>query len=69
MLRPGLILSVLLIISMSASAQRRVSADMEVKTLYGGKVTSVESKVYCSSTGDLVRVFNSPSTYYTITNQ
>jgi hypothetical protein len=68
MLRPGLILPALLIISMSASAQRRVSADMEVKTLYGGKVTSVESKVYCNSTGDLVRVFNSPSTYYTITN-
>ena len=53
---------------MSASAQRRVSADMEVKTLYGGKVTTVTSKVFCTSTGQMVQVFQSPSPYYTITN-
>ena len=41
---------------------------MEVKTLYGGKVTTVSSKVYCSSSGRLVQEFKSPSPYYTITN-
>ena len=66
--RRGLIITALFIISMSASAQRRVSADMEVKTLYGGKVTTVTSKVFCTSTGQMVQVFQSPSPYYTITN-
>ena len=41
---------------------------MEVKTLYSGKVTTVESKVFCSSSGRLVQVFDSPTLYYTITN-
>ena len=47
----------LFIISISASAQRNVAAEMEVKTLYGGKVTTVASKVYCTSSGRLVQVF------------
>ena len=59
---------VLFIISLQAAAQRRVAADVEVKTLYGGKVTTVSSKMYCTSSGRLVQVFDSPSPYYTVTN-
>ena len=63
-----LITAFILISIPSLMAQRRVSAGMEVKTLYGGKVTTVASKVYCSSSGRLVQVFESPEQYYTITN-
>lgn len=66
--RLGSLISVLLIISVSATAQKRVAAEMEVKTLYGGKVTTVQSKVFCSSSGRLVQVFESPTLYYTVTN-
>ena len=63
-----LITAFILISIPSLMAQRRVSAGMEVKTLYGGKVTTVASKVYCASSGRLVQVFESPDQYYTITN-
>lgn len=63
-----LITAFILISIPSLMAQRRVSAGMEVKTLYGGKVTTVASKVYCTSSGRLVQVFESPDQYYTITN-
>ncbi len=63
-----LITAFILISIPSLMAQRRVSAGMEVKTLYGGKVTTVASKVYCASSGRLVQVFESPDHYYTITN-
>ena len=68
MRRLGLLIPSLVIISLTAAAQRRVAADVEVKTLYGGKVTTVNSKVFCSSSGHMVQVFDSPDTYYTITN-
>ena len=68
MLRCRLLIPALFIISLTAAAQRRVAADVEVKTLYGGKVTTVSSKVFCSSSGRLVQVFDSPSRYYTVTN-
>lgn len=41
---------------------------MEVNTLYGGKVTTVRSKVFCGTSGRLVQVFDSPGRYYTVTN-
>ena len=63
-----LITAFILISIPSLMAQRRVSAGMEVKTLYGGKVTTVASKVYCASSGRIVQVFESPDHYYTITN-
>lgn len=68
MSRRLLITAFILISIPSLMAQRRVSAGMEVKTLYGGKVTTVASKVYCASSGRLVQVFESPDQYYTITN-
>lgn len=66
--RLRLLIPFFIIISISASAQRRVSAEMEVKTLYGGKVTTVSSKVYCNSSGRLVQVFETPSLQYAVTN-
>ena len=68
MRRLGLLIPSLLIISLTAAAQLRVAADVEVKTLYGGKVSTVNSKVFCSSSGHMVQVFDSPDTYYTLTN-
>ncbi|MBP3270277.1 MAG: hypothetical protein J6L98_06305 [Bacteroidales bacterium] len=68
MLRKLLITAFILISIPNLMAQRRVSAGVEVKTLYGGKVTTVASKVYCTSSGRLVQVFDSPYLYYTITN-
>ena len=55
-------------ISISAAAQRRVAAEVEVKTVHQGKVTTVSSKAFCSSSGELIQVFNSPYTYYTVSN-
>ena len=56
------------LIAISAAAQRRVAAEVEVKTVYAGKVTTVKNRSYCSSSGKLVQVFDSPYTYYTVTN-
>ena len=63
-----LLITAFILISIPVAAQRRVSAAMEVKTLYGGKVTTVGSKVFCASSGRLVQVFESPYLYYTVTN-
>ena len=67
-LRKGLISAALLIIALGASAQRRASADVEIKTLADGKVTTVTQRVFCQGNGRLVTVFSSPSSYTTITN-
>ncbi len=48
---------------MEASAQRRVSADVEVKTVTEGNVTTVTKSVYCSNNGRLVAYFHSPFEY------
>jgi len=61
-------LLLLILISIPVSAQRRVAAEMEVKTLYSGKVSTVRSRLYCSASGRLVQVFKAPDEYYTITN-
>ncbi|MBP5676656.1 MAG: hypothetical protein J6W94_06570 [Bacteroidales bacterium] len=67
-LRKGLISAALLLIALGASAQRRASADVEVKTLADGKVTTVTKRVFCQGNGRLVTVFSSPSSYTTVTN-
>ena len=65
----GLLITAFILISIpSLFAQRRISAGVEVKTLYSGKVTTVASKVYCTSAGRLIQVFDSPYRYYTVTN-
>ncbi len=64
----SIITSILLLISIPAAAQRRVAADVEVKTVYQGKVTTVNSQVWCQSDGTMVSVYQSPYTYYALTN-
>lgn len=54
--------------TIGASAQRRVSADVEVKIVAKGKVSTVTKSVYCSSNGRLVTYFKSPVEYYMTTN-
>lgn len=53
---------------MEASAQRRISADVEVKTVSEGNVTTVTKSVYCSNNGRLVTYFHSPFEYVMETN-
>jgi len=50
------------------SAQRQVSADVEVKTVMDGKVATVTKSVYCTIDGRMVTVFHSPTEYYALTN-
>ena len=68
MLRKGLISAALLLLALGASAQRRASADVEVKTLADGKVTTVTKRVFCQGNGRLVTVFSTPYSYTTVTN-
>lgn len=68
MLRRGFISLLLFALAFSAAAQKRVSADVEVKTLADGKVTTVTKRVFCQGNGRLVTVFNTPREYYMLTN-
>ncbi len=54
--------------SLPLPAQRKVSADVQVKTVVNGKMTTVTKSVYCNSNGRLVTLFRTPRTYYVITN-
>lgn len=64
-----LALTFLLLAAAPAGAQRKVSADVEVKTVINGKVTTVTKSVYCSNNGRLVTLFHKPISYYTVANQ
>ncbi len=63
-----ILLAGFLLLCVEASAQRRVSADVEVKTVSGGNVTTVTKSVYCSNNGRLVAYFHSPFEYVMETN-
>lgn len=63
-----ILLPVFLLLSIEAFAQRRVSADVEVKTVTGGNVTTVTKSVYCLNNGRLVAYFHSPFEYVMDTN-
>ena len=58
----------LLLLALPAGAQRKVSADVEIKTVAKGKLTTVTKSVYCTSNGRLVTLFRSPSSYYHVAN-
>ncbi len=49
-------------------AQSRVSADVEVKTLMDGKVTTVTKRTFCNGNGRVVTVFSSPTKFVTCAN-
>ena len=51
-----------------AGAQRKVSADVEVKTVAKGKLSTVTKSVYCTSNGRLVTLYKTPLQYYSISN-
>lgn len=51
-----------------ASAQRRISANVEVKQAAGGKVATVTKRVYCSLDGRTVIHFLKPEEYILLTN-
>lgn len=58
----------LLLCSLPLAAQRRASADVEVKTLTENNVVTVTKSVYCSNNGRLVSNFHTPAEYIVVTN-
>ncbi len=63
------IIPLLLVLScLPLSAQRKVSADVEVKTVINGKVSTVTKSVYCNRNGRLVTLFRTPNKYFAVTN-
>lgn len=67
-LRKGFISILAFLAPLAAFAQSRVAADVEVKTLLDGKVTTVTKREFCNGNGRLVTVFISPSRYIITTN-
>ena len=69
-MRIKLLLIPLLLLAASAPAfaQRKVSADVEVKTVAKGKLTTVNKSVYCTNNGRLVTIFRKPVLYYVVSN-
>jgi len=63
------ILALALLCCLPAAAQKKVSADIEVKQAYKGKVTTITKSVYCESNGRLVVVFHKPNNYFMLTNR
>lgn len=59
---------VLLTLAWPVSAQRRISADVEVKQVFQGKVLTTTKSVYCENNGRLVVVAGKPREYVLITN-
>lgn len=55
-----------LLLSTSLHAQRTLSADVEVKSVSGGSVTTTHKQVCCHADGRLVSRFFNPSEYYSI---
>ena len=54
--------------SLPLLGQRKVSADVQIKSVAGGKVATVTKSVYCTGNGRLVTYFRSPRAYYMVTN-
>ena len=67
-IKPIVCLSLLLALALPAGAQRKVSADVEVKSVSQGKLSTVTKSVYCTSNGRLVTLFRTPVEYYHVTN-
>lgn len=67
-LKRSILPALLVLLSLPLCAQRKVSADVEIKTVAKGKVSTVTKSVYCTRNGRLVTLFRSPNTYYSVTN-
>ena len=66
--RTLLVLALLLLGATNAGAQRKVSADVEVKQVAKGRVTTITKSVYCANNGRLVVHFHKPEEYFVLTN-
>lgn len=53
---------------MPVLAQKKVSADVETKTVSKGRLVTVTKSVYCTSNGRLVTIFRTPLEYYIVAN-
>ncbi len=58
----------LCLVTLPAGAQRKVSADVEIKTVTNGQLTTVTKSVYCTNNGRLVTLFHKPYSYYVVSN-
>jgi len=67
-LRKSLISLLTVLAAAVGYSQSRVSADVEVKTLYQGQVKTVTKRVFCNGNGRVVTVFTTPSESYVISN-
>lgn len=63
-----LLTAAVLLVPAGASAQRRISADVEVMQAAGGKVATVTKRVFCSRDGRTVIHFLKPQDYILLTN-
>lgn len=69
MLSPRLIsVLVALAFCVLSNAQNRVAADVEIKSMMDGKVTTVTKRVFCQAGGRVVTVFNYPARSVTVSN-
>ena len=64
----SLLAAAALLVPAGASAQRRISADVEVKQAAGGKVATVTKRVHCSADGRAVIHFLKPQEYILVSN-
>lgn len=67
-IRHSILSAACLLICISASSQKRASADIEVKQVVGKQVVTITKSVYCSNNGRLVIWVHSPQEYYIVTN-
>lgn len=63
-----LLLTILIFSTSNVFAQKKVSADVEVKQVAKGKVTTITKSVYCANNGRLVVHFHKPEDYFVLTN-
>lgn len=59
---------ILLLFPVFIHAQKKISADVEIKKVYKGKVITIKKEVYYQSNGKMIIHFSSPEEYYMITN-
>jgi len=57
---------ILMAVSLPISAQRRISADVEVKQVTDGRSSTVTKTVYCNRGGSLVTDFHKPVSYISV---
>lgn len=60
--------ALLILSAFCASAQRKITADVEVKQVAGGKVMTINKRVHCANSGLVVTHFLKPEEYIVITN-